>query len=454
MTVVPLNGSLPLMATKSPITSIYWDINNQKGVMKSQNLHLRRLDDGIPRRHSCYEVVCQGSSCTGRHLPKNATYRFCYPSVIVSGIPKCGTSAMYELLTRFPNVHLMPTKENCPFARRRTHWQFFQSLPSPETVRPDALIVDGCIDLHRNMYMYFTLHAPLTLYIVMTRDYADYLWSSYNYWCKSGYDKGCNSNTRRLDPGQHARSPELFHALIAANAPNGTGTSGKGSNKVPPTVLTPLYNVAPCSNAFSFFSRSLTDVLWATVPRNHTVVLASEELAADPAAVWTKVATALDLVFSRSPPFSALSAAEVVARMGNFTDVRINTNSGNNSAPVGQIERHATPASAAAPGLYPASHHRPMLPHTRAVLDTCWHADCLLISQATGHLYPACRDAATDLIKRGLWRSFNELYQIHRSASGGSGAAILNMSTWSLDPAPYTGPPINERPMRLYGTTR
>ena len=186
MIAAPLMPSLPMH---------HWDIINVKGVMKGQTLRLRRLfdDDDVDnnstitgrrrRRHSCYEVACEGTSCVGRKLPKNATYRFCYPSVIVSGIPKCGTSAMYELLTRFPSVHLMTTKENCPFARRRTHWQFFNSLPRPEDVRPETLIVDGCIDLQRNMIMSLTLRGPDTLYIVMTRDYADYLWSSYNFWC-------------------------------------------------------------------------------------------------------------------------------------------------------------------------------------------------------------------------------------------------------------------------------
>jgi hypothetical protein len=164
-------------------TPTYWDVSNVVGVVHGQTLRIRRLDDLDPmRRHSCYEVECRGGSCVGRHLPKNATYRFCFPSVIVTGIPKCGTSAMYELLTRFPHVHLMPSKENCPFARRRSHWQFFNSLPSLDTVRPETLIVDGCIDLQRNMLMHTTLRGPDTLYIVMTRDYADYLWSSYNFW--------------------------------------------------------------------------------------------------------------------------------------------------------------------------------------------------------------------------------------------------------------------------------
>ena len=138
----------------------YWNMNNSKGVMKWQNLRFRRLilaptetrireDQALS---SCYEVECQGNQCPKPDSP-NAKYSFCYPSVIVSGVAKCGTSAMYNMLSRFPNAMLMAEKENCPFTRRRSHWKFLNSLPRYSSVTADTIIVDGCIDLHRNMMM-------------------------------------------------------------------------------------------------------------------------------------------------------------------------------------------------------------------------------------------------------------------------------------------------------------
>jgi hypothetical protein len=62
-----------------------------------------------------------------------------------------------------------------------------------------------------------------------------------------------------------------------------------------------------------------------TVPRNATLVLASEELAADPFSVWQKAAAALDRVFARAwPRFGDLGAVDVAARVGNISHVRIN----------------------------------------------------------------------------------------------------------------------------------
>ena len=185
----------------------YWNVNNSKGLMKWQNLKFRRLalaptvtrvreDQALS---SCYEVECQGNQCPKADTPE-AKYSFCYPSVIVTGIAKCGTSAMYSLLSKFPNAMLMTEKENCPFTRRRSHWkvrhddasvhypllpfflhshlpryytmpislcihsftptfacihsqQFLNSLPRYDSVTADTIIVDGCIHLLNNMMM-------------------------------------------------------------------------------------------------------------------------------------------------------------------------------------------------------------------------------------------------------------------------------------------------------------
>jgi hypothetical protein len=189
--------------------------------------------------------------------------------------------------------------------------------------------------------------------------------------------------------------------------------------------------------------------LWATVPRNRTLVLASEELSTDAVAVWHKVATALDRVFPRaSPRFADLGTEAVAALIGNFTHVRINANTGHinvtatASASKEQVERRATPASATTPGLYPASHYRSLLPATRALLGTCWRRDCLLISQATGYVYPSCRDTALELIRRGHWRSFTEIYHTHGSSlpTASASAVANNQTTWPLDPPePHPG---------------
>ena len=58
------------------------------------------------------------------------------------------------------------------------------------------------------------LRHPQTLYVLMTRDYAEMLWSSYNFWCRAKHDGFASCDQSRwIDPAKHVRSPELFHEV-------------------------------------------------------------------------------------------------------------------------------------------------------------------------------------------------------------------------------------------------
>jgi hypothetical protein len=276
-------------------TEAAWGVSSIRGIMRGQNLKIRKLDpiyDG--QKFTCYEIECQGTHCPpeDKSISKDAIIQVCYPSVIVTGLPKSGTSAMYELLKLFPNSIHMNEKENCPGAHRRSHWQFFNSLPRVSDIKPfqDALIVDGCIDLKQNVLMRNILHKPITKYIVMIRNYADMLWSSYNYWCKLGFDDDCDS-THWAKWG-HARSPALFNDIIVSDK-NGE-------------VLTknPLYIKRPCAFAGGFYSEYLNNEVWSNnlrVPpilKQDTIVIASEMLEKFPKIVIQKVLYALNIDLS------------------------------------------------------------------------------------------------------------------------------------------------------------
>ncbi len=143
-----------------------WVVSHVKGVMKGQSLTIQRIHHPVNRLHSCYRVICNGKHCHGEN--DTATMDMCYPAVIVTGLPKCGTSAMYDLLSRFPGAMIMHEKENCPYTRRRAHWLFFQSFPAFDSIKENNLIIDGCIDVINNMKMREMLHEPNTYYIVST----------------------------------------------------------------------------------------------------------------------------------------------------------------------------------------------------------------------------------------------------------------------------------------------
>lgn len=147
--------------------SIYWDINTQKGIIRGQNLRLRKLNHPTNPYHTCYEVTCEGRQCIG-HKDGTVTIQVCYPAIVVTGLPKCGTSAMYDLLSKFPGAITMHEKENCPSTRRRPHWIYLQSLPRMSVLNENSVIIDGCISVINNMKFRDLFLHPSTFYIVST----------------------------------------------------------------------------------------------------------------------------------------------------------------------------------------------------------------------------------------------------------------------------------------------
>ena len=142
--------------------SVYWDISAGSEVVPGQNLRLRKLHHST--HHTCYEVTCEGLHCMGES-DGNATIEVCYPAVVITGLPKCGTSAMYILLSKFPGAITMTEKENCPFGRQSL-WTFFQSLPRMSAVGEHSLIISGCLQVTKNMQIKEVLRHPQAHYIV------------------------------------------------------------------------------------------------------------------------------------------------------------------------------------------------------------------------------------------------------------------------------------------------
>jgi len=67
--------------------------------------------------------------------------------------------------------------------------EYFNSLPSH--VKSGQFLFDGCVDLKGNMRMRKMLREPNVFYILSIRNYADWIWSAYNYWCNDQYEREC-----------------------------------------------------------------------------------------------------------------------------------------------------------------------------------------------------------------------------------------------------------------------
>lgn len=195
----------------------------------------------------------------------------------------------------------------------------------------------------------------------MIRDYADMLWSSYNFWCKVPYDpQGCTFEKWTVK-GLHIRAPDIFHDLIIAD---------RDSNM---SVVQPFHYPMhrPCHNAGGYYSEYI-DFNLKTVPRSSIIVVASEEMDIAPLKVIRHVVETTNFTVNWND-FS----------LGNFSKVRINAQSNKGSANSISLLHYQ-------PGVYNISDFKPIFPETRVILNKCWEADCLEMAKRTGFKYKAC----------------------------------------------------------------
>jgi hypothetical protein len=87
----------------------FTEIRNESG-----SFFIKRLAHGADWVHDCFEVRKEHDIL--REYDAALDFKFCYPSLHVAGIAKCGTSALYNLFT---NHHKSITtlglkKEYCP----------------------------------------------------------------------------------------------------------------------------------------------------------------------------------------------------------------------------------------------------------------------------------------------------------------------------------------------------
>eukprot|EP01035_Chromulina_nebulosa_P028979 gene28979-38333_t len=354
----------------------WWEVQKTEDKIFAPYSHstilLRHSDLDESGIHSCYSyrIITENSL-----LLNHGT--FCYPSIVITGYNKSSTSAMYNLLSQYPDSKLAAMKENCAFIHDRNLVQYFDSLPA--YIEPGQIAIDGCIDLRGNMKLRKILKNPRTFYLVLFRDFADWLWSAYNFWCEYNYDSHCCDIDPALkkcadvgywvDPVAHHRSPGTFHDIING-AMNGT--------HVPSPMVGYLQN--PCEHG-KHFTQRFVEELWAEVPLENTLFVASELLDKYPFDVWQKVARRIGL--RKTHP-----------KMKDFASVRYNSQVSKKSRGV----ENTVSKKGFVVGLYLVSGFQPQLNVTRAILNTCWAQDCALASLITGYRYRTCSGSTIESV--------------------------------------------------------
>ena len=205
-----------------------------------------------------------------------------------------------------------------------------------------------------------TLVGPTDPPQVMVRNYADMLWSSYNFWCKREYDGEHCDYSKWADPAHHRRSPELFHELVTLDANRTEG------------VVQPFYYPMekPCINAGGYYHEFVLNFLASRQLQNYTVLVAAEELDAFPLHVLRRISALLQY-----------DTAGV--DLEPHLRVRVNTQELKGTTASVRLQQYR-------PGRYNISGYRPMLSETRALLDRCWEFDCKKLAEMSPYRYTAC----------------------------------------------------------------
>lgn len=154
---------------------------------------------------------------------------FCYPSIIVAGFPKCGTSFFFKMLSK--NPYLLPTKrkELCLGGPLSESWTKMISFLPHANETDKKMVISGCLHLGANIKAMKQLCAKGIKLIYVVRDVADMLWASYNYWCIQGFDRDCYPGKRTST--SDVRNSLHFHHLMTSSSRLGGGmilsTNGK-----------------------------------------------------------------------------------------------------------------------------------------------------------------------------------------------------------------------------------
>ncbi len=112
----------------SSVQNSWWRLNptthDAFDNVRSDALLLMPTDIDDSSIHSCYEyklfegeneVDWNGILRNGKTAILVTSGTFCYPSIIITGVRKCSTSALYALFDSFPSAITNKVKENCPF---------------------------------------------------------------------------------------------------------------------------------------------------------------------------------------------------------------------------------------------------------------------------------------------------------------------------------------------------
>jgi hypothetical protein len=212
---------------------------------------------------------------------------------------------------------------------------------------------NGDIQTKRHMIMNSVLGNTKTSYVMMIRDYADMVWSRYNYFCFNVLDGDCDE----IDMSKRHRSPEHFHQLIISRAH--VTSSARISHGAISHGAQFGCDVGTDDFYYTHANRNIAGIndMIAAVGEDRVILVADQQLEEDPHAVYKKLAQKSDY-FKLHYNMSYIEG---------FKKVRVNLNDVHASAhqEAGDTTLGTSVSDVPPPGTYSISGHKPMLPETR-----------------------------------------------------------------------------------------
>ncbi len=183
-----------------------------------------------------------------------------FPDINIVGLPKAGTSHLYQLLASHPQIYpFHREKEFCfrlpdnlqSLIESGDVGKFSDSTVDAESLRryneegkrlqkvlqdknegggwrpkiPSKLSVNSCLDTYLLFMQRQFIQRTDSKYILLLRDPADYMWASYNFWHFPAHeDELPASKNDWASADAQYRSPELFHEYMLS------GTRTRSSN--------------------------------------------------------------------------------------------------------------------------------------------------------------------------------------------------------------------------------
>jgi len=210
-----------------------------------------------------------------------AQVRMCLPALSVTGFKRAGTGTMFEMLERHPDiVPAGPVPETC-LTKMSKIWKFFTQLAASTASSEAKYTMTLCHGVTEHLMLYFLFRGPRTLKFVMVRRLPQLLWSRYNVGCDKERESDCGGASGFLAvEGKHTRSPQHFHELLLGSANESVWS------KVPTQ-----------EELRRFYDRELRQFYWIAYEKVASMVVAAEELLADPVELWKKIQGRFKIIF-------------------------------------------------------------------------------------------------------------------------------------------------------------